>query len=279
MGMGCKSLSLSQINGITCMKLSLAGRNALVCGGSKGIGKASAIELSKLGANVVLLARSESSLSEALNELDISNGQKHSFLVADATQTEEVTRKISELVSDKVIHVLVNNSGGPAAGPVTDARPEQFISAFTHHLVTNHVISTLVIPGMKKDNYGRIINMISTSVKQPLENLGVSNTVRGAVANWAKTLANELAPFGITVNNVLPGATKTERLAEIIANTAAKTGKSQEEISEQMRKSVPMLRIGEAEEIAAAVAFLASPAASYITGINLPVDGGRTKSL
>jgi 3-oxoacyl-[acyl-carrier protein] reductase len=261
------------------MILSLKSKNALVCGASRGIGKASAIELAKLGANVTLLARTEPLLKSVLEELDTSMGQQHDYIVVDATRHDEVSFKILNLISKKTIHILVNNTGGPAAGPVSEADPAQFVSAFQHHLVTNHIITKLLIDGMKSVGFGRIINMISTSVKQPLDNLGVSNTVRGAVANWAKTLSNELASFGITVNNVLPGATNTERLEEIIQNNATKSGKTNSEISEQMRKSVPMQRIGEPEEIAAAVAFLASPAASYITGINLPVDGGRTKCL
>jgi 3-oxoacyl-[acyl-carrier protein] reductase len=261
------------------MDLSLINKNALVCGGSRGIGKASAIELANLGANVTLVARTESALIEAIAELDISQGQIHSYLVLDTQNEIDIRNKLGEQVSKHEFHVLVNNTGGPPSGPIVDAQAQQFEQAFRHHLVANHIISSLLIPGMKRSGYGRIINMISTSVKQPLENLGVSNTVRGAVANWAKTLANELAPFGITVNNVLPGATRTERLNEIIQSNAAKSGKSADEVATQMKNSVPMNRIGEPNEIAAAVAFLASPAASYITGINLPVDGGRTKSL
>lgn len=261
------------------MNLSLLNKNALVCGGSRGIGKASAAELALLGANVTLVARTEDTLRLALADLDISQGQQHDFLVMDSQNETDVYDKISSIASLKQYSILVNNSGGPAAGPVTEALPAQFEQAFRQHLVAGHIISSLLIPGMKANGYGRIINIISTSVKQPLENLGVSNTVRGAVANWSKTLANELAQFGITVNNVLPGATRTERLEEIIRNTAAKSGKTEEEVAGQMQGAVPMKRIGEPSEIGAVVAFLASPAASYVTGINVPVDGGRTKSL
>ncbi len=261
------------------MNLSLLGKNALVCGGSRGIGKASAIELALLGANVTLLARTESALQAAVSELECTQGQIHDYLVVDSQNEAEIREIIGNIVSKRHYNILVNNTGGPPAGAVTEALPQQFELAFRHHLVANHVISTLLIPGMKASGYGRIINIISTSVKQPLENLGVSNTVRGAVANWSKTLANEVAQFGITVNNVLPGATRTERLEEIIMNNAAKSGKTPDEVAAQMQSAVPMKRIGEAQEIAAAVAFLASPAASYITGINVPVDGGRTKCL
>jgi 3-oxoacyl-[acyl-carrier protein] reductase len=177
------------------------------------------------------------------------------------------------------LHILINNTGGPAGGPVFSASLDEFESAFTQHLKSNHMLAKAVVPSMKTAGYGRIINIISTSVKQPLDGLGVSNTIRGAVANWSKTLANELGEFGITVNNVLPGATGTERLTQIINNKANKTGKTVEEVTKIMQSAVPVKRFAKPEEIANAVAFLASPAASYINGVNLPVDGGRTKSL
>ena len=179
----------------------------------------------------------------------------------------------------KPIHILVNNTGGPAAGKISEATEDQFLSAFNAHLICNHIMSTALIPGMKTAGYGRIINIISTSVKAPLPNLGVSNTIRAAVANWSKTMANELGGFNITVNNVLPGATKTERLTGIISNNAAKSNSTEDAISQKMMAEIPMKRFGEAAEIANAVAFLASPAANYINGINLPVDGGRTANL
>lgn len=261
------------------MEYSLLKKNALVCGGSKGIGKAAAIALSKMGANLTIVARNTDTLESALQELDRTQGQHHQFMVIDMSSPEDVRRKINLQRIRKDYQILVNNTGGPAGGAVTEASEEEFQTAFTQHLLANHIITTLLIPGMKISGYGRIINIISTSVKQPLENLGVSNTVRGAVANWSKTMANELAEFGITVNNVLPGATHTERLDEIIKTNAKKSNKSEEEILAGMEAAIPMKRVGRPDEIAAAVAFLASPSASYITGINLPVDGGRTKSL
>ena len=177
------------------------------------------------------------------------------------------------------MHILVNNTGGPAGGQAIDAEVNEFTSAFNNHLICNHNLVQCVVEGMKSEGYGRIINIISTSVKQPLPNLGVSNTIRGAVANWAKTLANELGQFNITVNNVLPGATDTVRLKSIIETKAEKTGQSIDSIGEVMANQSPMKRIAKPEEIANAVAFLASPAASYINGINVPVDGGRTSCL
>jgi 3-oxoacyl-[acyl-carrier protein] reductase len=258
------------------MDLNLNGKNALVCGGSGGIGKASAIELSSLGASVTLLARTAGSLGDALKELHHGAGQEHDFIIADTADHDDLHKKIVGLVAQKRIHILVNNSGGPPAGAITGASIESFQKAFEQHLLANHLIAQLLIPGMKEVAYGRIINIISTSVKQPLPGLGVSNTIRAAVANWSKTLATELAPFQITVNNVLPGATETERLSSIISNKASRQGKETEETKAEMMSEIPMGRFGRPEEIAAAVAFLASPAAAYITGTQITVDGGRT---
>lgn len=262
------------------MDLNLLHKNALVCGSSQGIGMASAIELSSLGANVCLFARNEEKLKAVLSRLDTSKGQKHQYLLADFSKPNEVKERIEEFIAaGNIIHILINNTGGPPAGPAIDADIEAFRIAFNNHLINNHQLAQACVPGMKLSGYGRIINIISTSVKAPLKGLGVSNTVRGAVANWSKTLANELGEFQITVNNVLPGATNTVRLEAIIANKAAKSGKSLEEVQAEMAAEVPLKRVAEAEETAAAIAFLASPAASYINGVNLPVDGGRTASL
>ncbi|CAN5643688.1 SDR family oxidoreductase [soil metagenome] len=261
------------------MNLSLKGKTALVCGSTQGIGKASAIELAKLGATCVLIARDENRLAEAIKDLDTSSGQKHQFIVADFQHPHEVKEKAEAFAKTNTVHILVNNTGGPNSGPIVTADIEEFRITFNNHLICNHILMQAFLEGMKKEKYGRIINIISTSVKVPLKNLGVSNTIRAAVANWSKTLANEVAQFGITVNNVLPGATKTQRLQSIIQNKSEKTGESIDALSEEMTKEIPMGRFADPSEIAAAVAFLASPAASYITGINVPVDGGRTASL
>lgn len=256
--------------------MSLKGKNALVCGSSSGIGKASAIELSRLGANVTLLARNADALGEALMQLHREAGQEHDFIIADTTQHADLHQKIVGLVTLKKIHILINNTGGPPAGPIIDAGIDAFRQAFEQHLMANHLIAQLVVPGMKADHYGRIINIISTSVKQPLHGLGVSNTIRASVGNWSKTMATELAPFYITVNNVLPGATETDRLNAIVTNKAGKQGKTEDAVRDEMLAEIPMRRFGKPEEIAAAVAFLASPAAAYITGTQITVDGGRT---
>lgn len=256
------------------MNLNLTGKTALVCGSTQGLGYASAVELALLGCNVVLFARNEDSLKISLASLP-NNNQQHQYLVADFTDTSAVKTAIDAFVKNNNIHILVNNTGGPAGGPALTARPEEFLLAFNNHLINNHNLVQAVVPGMKAAGFGRIINIISTSVKIPLAGLGVSNTIRGAVASWAKTLATELGPWGITVNNVLPGFTKTSRADYVITKKAADTGKTEEAVMAELVAEIPAGRIGQPEEFGAAVAFLSSPAAAYINGINLPVDGGR----
>ena len=260
------------------MNLELNNKYALVCGSTAGIGKATAKALAEEGAIVTLIARNEDKLKAALSELP--QHRPHSYIVADFSNPTELGSKVEAFIKENHgFHILVNNTGGPKGGPVFSAEIAEFESAFTQHLKCNHVLAQTLVPFMKSEGYGRIINVISTSVKQPLDGLGVSNTIRGAVANWSKTLANELGQYGITVNNVLPGATGTERLTEIIKNKSAKTGKSEDEAADAMRQIVPAKRFAKPEELADAITFLASARAAYINGINLPVDGGRTKSL
>ncbi len=256
------------------MNLDLKNKTAIVCGSTQGLGYASAIELALLGSNVVLFARNEQSLKTAVQSLP-NNKQQHQYLVADFADTDVVKSCIDEFVKNNTVHILVNNTGGPAGGTALNAQPHEFLQAFSNHLINNHNLVQSVAPGMKTAGFGRIVNIISTSVKIPLAGLGVSNTIRGAVASWAKTLATELGPFGITVNNVLPGFTKTSRADYVIGAKAATTGKSEAEILEEIEAEIPARRIGKPEEFGAAVAFLCSPAAAYINGINLPVDGGR----
>ena len=262
------------------MNLDLKNKNAIVCGSTQGIGKACAIALAKLGANVTLVARNENELQKVITELDTSQKQTHDLVCADFSDPASLKGKIEKHIAiKKVIHILVNNTGGPAGGPIVDAKTEEFTQTFSNHLLCNHILMQAVVAGMKEVQFGRIINIISTSVKQPLKGLGVSNTIRAAVANWSKTLSMELAPFGITVNNVLPGATLTSRLTSLLDIKSKKTGASVDKLKEEMLREIPMNRFAQAIEVANAVAFLASPAASYITGINVPVDGGRTGSL
>jgi 3-oxoacyl-[acyl-carrier protein] reductase len=262
------------------MNLNLENKIAIVCGSTQGIGKSTAIELSLLGATIVLVARNEDKLKSVLAELDSSKGQKHSYIIADFTKPLELDKRLKEWVSaGNKVNILVNNTGGPKGGPIRNAGINEFLDAFNQHLICNHILVQNLYPVMKEEGYGRIINVISTSVKQPLNNLGVSNTIRGAVANWSKTLANELGEFNITVNNVLPGATNTDRLQTLAQIKSDQIKESVDSIFEEMASESPMKRIAQPEEIASAIAFLASPAASYINGINVPVDGGRTKSL
>jgi len=261
------------------MNIDLTNKNALVCGSSAGIGKASAMEMASLGATITLVARNEDKLKAVLSELPTSQGQDHNYLVADFTNPSALKETVIEATHLRRYHILINNTGGPKGGPIFSAEVNEFTQAFSNHLVCNQILVQNVVPGMKEAGYGRIINIISTSVKQPIDGLGVSNTIRGAVASWSKTLANELGPFGITVNNVLPGFTATDRLEDIIGNASKRFEGSEEKASNFMKSLVPARRFAEPSEIANAVTFLASEAASYINGINLPVDGGRTKSL
>jgi 3-oxoacyl-[acyl-carrier protein] reductase len=260
------------------MNLDLTGKTAVVCGSTQGIGKACAMELAALGARIVLIARNEEKLRATLEQLP-NQGAGHEYLLADFSSTQQVANAIQDFTSRHTAQILVNNTGGPPPGNILQADVESFRIAFNNHLINNHVLATALIPGMISSSYGRVINVISTSVKQPLPGLGVSNTIRAAVANWAKTLAGEVAVHGITVNNVLPGATQTPRLEQIMNNKSQKSGKTIDEIESEMTTEIPMKRLAHPHEIAHVVAFLATEAASYITGINLPVDGGRTSSL
>lgn len=253
--------------------------HALVAGSTQGIGRAAAAELALLGASVTLVARDAAKLAAVAGQLPVAAGQAHDFLVADFANPDDVLRAVEKKTAATHYHILVNNTGGPPAGAALDARAADFLQALNSHLICNHLLVQALVPGMKKLGYGRIINIISTSVKIPIAGLGVSNTTRGAVASWAKTLSLELASFGITVNNVLPGSTQTGRIEDIIRNRALRSGKPEAEIRQHMIDEIPAGRMATPEEVAAAIAFLATPAAAYINGINLPVDGGRTGSL
>ncbi len=272
----------------------LAGKNAVVCGSTRGIGEAVAEELARWGVNITLIARDGKLLKQTVAELNkdsqrrviplveegVVKKQKFGYIAADFDKPEKLKVKIESFVKENPItHILVNNSGGPPSGDILKAKTDEFNIAFKRHLICNHILVQALSPGMKKAKYGRIINIISTSVKEPIGGLGVSNTIRAAVASWAKTLSVELAPFGITVNNILPGATDTDRLKSIFETRSEQTGKSLDEIKKEWLAKIPAERFAKPEEIAFAAAFLASPAAAYINGINLPVDGGRLSSL
>lgn len=261
------------------MDITLTGKHALVCGSSRGIGQAIAMEMAAGGATVTVVARTRPALEEVLRKLPRDHDQPHDLIVADFSNPDQLEDRVLSLVARRPVQILINNTGGPPVGLAHTADTEEYREAFTRHLICSQVLVGAVLPGMRKAGYGRIINLISTSVKQPIEGLGVSNTVRGAVASWSKTLASELGPDNITVNNVLPGSTDTDRLAAIIRARAAAMDKSVETVIEAMQNRIPLKRFADPSEIANAVAFLASPAASYINGTNLPVDGGMIQSL
>ena len=261
------------------MDISLKGKWAVICGSSQGIGLATARELAVNGANCILLARNAEALKGVVGQLTKQDGQQHLWVAADFSDTAQVGDSIKGIISERRVEILINNTGGPKAGPILEAAPEAFELAFKQHLVNNQILARSVVPGMREAGYGRIINIISTSVKTPLQGLGVSNTIRLSVAAWSKTLANELGQYNITINNILPGLTRTVRLNDLMIHTAKVAGRDQSVVESQMKESIPMKRFGTPEEIANMIAFLASPAASYVNGANIAVDGGRTPAL
>lgn len=261
------------------MDLDLKGRHALVCGGSDGIGRAAAEELALLGADVTVLARREEALQKVAGTLPRGGGQQHGWIVADVVQTDALRAQVEALANGRPVHILINNTGGPPGGPAHSAHTGAFLEAFNRHLIANQALVQAVLPGMRAAAWGRIVNVISTSVKEPIVGLGVSNTVRGAVASWAKTLSRELAPMGITVNNLLPGFTETARIAQLVRDRSEASGESEAAVADAMRKLVPLGRFARPDEIGGVIAFLCSPAAGYINGVSLAVDGGRTYSI
>jgi 3-oxoacyl-[acyl-carrier protein] reductase len=261
------------------MDLDLTGKHALVCGGSEGIGRATAHELALLGADVTVLARRPEALQEVVAALPCCGAQQHGWISADVARTDTLRAQVEALAAGKPVHILVNNTGGPPGGPAHSADIAAFLDAFNKHLVANQAIVQALLPGMRAASWGRIVNVISTSVKEPIAGLGVSNTIRGAVASWAKTLSRELAPSGITVNNVLPGYTETGRITQIIHDRALASGQSEPAIIDGMRKTVPAGRFAQPGEIGGVIAFLCSPAAAYVNGVSLAVDGGRMQSI
>jgi 3-oxoacyl-[acyl-carrier protein] reductase len=257
--------------------LNLSGRTALVCGASAGIGAAAAQTLAQMGASVIALARSDEKLRAVIERLPVHKKAKHRFIACDLNDHLKLKSLIEAEVSasEGAIEILINNSAGPKGGPITEAAGDEFARAFHQHVLTSQLLVQIVLPGMKTRGYGRIVNVISTSVRMPIPGLGVSNVVRGATASWAKTLALEVAPWGITVNSVLPGYTKTERLSSLVKAAADRLKKSEKEIEDEWKAATPVKRFGEPQELAAAIGFLTSPAAGFITGVALPVDGGR----
>ena len=257
--------------------MNFKGASVVVCGGSDGIGKSCAILFANNGANVTIVARDKSKIENVINSLNNDQGQSHNSVCVDFNDPHELQRVIHDKL-DKEIDILINNSGGPHGGLLEDSSLEEFKVAFDRLMLSSQVISTFALENMKKQKYGRIINIISTSIKQVIPGLGVSNTIRGAVAQWGKTLALEVGEYGITVNNVLPGYTKTDRLAELSLEKSKALNITQDKIEEIWAESTALKRLAMPEEIAHSILFLASDKASYITGHNLAVDGGRYKT-
>ncbi len=261
------------------MDLNLTGKHALVCGASEGIGRAAARELALLGCDVTVLARRADALAAVAAELPRQGAQAHGWIAADVSEHAALSAQVQALAAGKPVRILVNNTGGPPGGPAHAAEDAAYLDAFNRHLLANHALLRAVLPGMRAAQWGRVVNVISTSVKEPIAGLGVSNTIRGAVASWAKTLSRELGGDGITVNNVLPGYTRTARIEQIVADRARSSGQTPEAVIEAMRKTVPAARFAEPDEIGACIAFLCSPAAGYVNGVSLAVDGGRMQSI
>jgi 3-oxoacyl-[acyl-carrier protein] reductase len=259
--------------------LDLKGRHALVCGASQGIGKAAALELASLGCTVTLLARSPDKLAALRPILQRAGARETHMLVADLDDRAGLERAVKDHVA-KVgpIHILLNNTGGPPSGPLLEAKDEDFLKPYGRHLLASHLLVQILAPGMKEAGYGRIVNVLSSSVREPIQGLGVSNTIRATMASWAKTLSRELPP-GITINSILPGYVDTERLTELSTQMGLRSGKGSNAVRQGWTDATPEGRLGRPEELGAVIAFLCSPAASFVRGVVLPVDGGRLFSI
>lgn len=258
------------------MKTNLQGKTALVCGATKGIGRAIAHNLAEEGVKIIALARNEDDLKKLIRDLP---GSGHSLLSLDLNQHNEIKLQISKLAQTGTIDILINNSAGPKPGPVHEAQIEELTNAFGQHILSAQTLAQCLLPAMKRQKFGRIINIVSTSVKCPIPGLGVSNTIRGAMASWSKTLAYELAKDGITVNCILPGYTKTERLQSLIEHKAKANNRSVNEEEDVWKQEVPAGRFADPKEIANLATFLASDLASYLTGTAIAMDGGKTPNL
>ncbi len=256
------------------IQLELSGRRALVCGASAGLGRSIALALAGLGAEVIVLSRSRERLAPLISELRSAGAPGARFIVSDLDDLADFRERVAGIE----VQIVVNNTGGPEPGVLMREPAEKLAAAFSRHVLASHILMQAALPAMKRASYGRFINVLSTSVREPLDNLGVSNTIRGAMASWAKTLSRELPP-GITINNVLPGFHATERLQALQEATASRLGVSLEDVEREWLASVPEARIGDPDEFAQVVAFLCSPAANYVRGTSIPVDGGRLRSI
>ncbi len=262
------------------MELGLGGKVALVAASSRGLGRAVAEELAREGCRLVLCARGEDALREAAAAMREAHGVEIVDVVADLGEPAGIARVLEAAASAfGRVDVLVTNTGGPPAGPFESHSAEAWRTAVRQNLESVVELSRGVLPGMKERRWGRIINVTSIAVKQPVDNLILSNSVRAAVTGFARTLANEVAPFGITVNNVMPGYTRTQRVDELAERNASLRGTSAADQLAVWEGQIPMGRLGEPAEFGAMVAFLASERASYTTGASIPVDGGWIRGL
>jgi len=262
------------------MDFGLKDRVAVVAAASKGIGYAAARELAREGARVFLCSREEARASDAARKIHDETGATVAGIAADVTD-EQAAERFVEVARERAgrIDILVTNAGGPPSSTFAQTDLEMFRTAFELNALSAIRLAKLVLPGMCEQKWGRVVNITSVSVKQPIEGLLLSNTVRAGLTGWAKTVSTEVAPDNVTVNNVAPGYTLTERQEELAQARARALGKPKEEIIASWATQGPMRRMGRVEEIAAAVAFLASDRASYITGVTLQVDGGWVRSL
>jgi 3-oxoacyl-[acyl-carrier protein] reductase len=255
--------------------LSLKGRHALVCGASAGIGHAAAMELARLGATVSPLARSADKLATVAQNVVRAGAPAAHPIVADLEDRAALRAKVEgHLRAHGPVHILVNNQGGPPHGPLVEAKEEDFLKAYGRIQLASHLLVQLTLPGMRAAGYGRIVNVLSTSVREPIPGLGIGNTVRASMAAWSKTLSRELPP-GVTINSILPGYTETERLSELAGEMAKRSGRSPADVAAHWVAGTPEGRLGRPEELGAVIAFLCSPAASFVRGQALAVDGGR----
>ena len=261
------------------MLISLQGKRALIGGSSRGIGKAVAWQLAESGASVTLMARSEGLLQELVSDLPNTDGQQHGYLVVDFTDFEVYQRIINDFFRNNTVDILVNNTHGPKAADSLELDVQDYQEAFDTLFKSVVYTTSLALEHMISQRWGRIINVASISVKEPLSYLALSNTLRAAVVTWAKTLSRDVAEHQITVNNILTGYFDTERIAQLNAKKAAQLGIKVEEVRASMEEQVPMKRIGKPEEYGALVTFLSSDQAAYISGTNIPIDGGLLKSL
>ncbi|MEW6265860.1 MAG: SDR family oxidoreductase [Thermodesulfobacteriota bacterium] len=262
------------------MDLGLTGRIALVCGGSKGLGRAAATALAKEGAKVIIAARGQEALNQAAADITNLTGAEVTPVSADLSDPEQARLLArSALSAWGRVDVLINNAGGPPAGLFLDFSDQDWEAAIRLNFLSAVVLTRELVPGMKERRWGRVINFTSIAVKQPIDGLILSNAVRAAVHGWAKSLSNELAAFGVTVNNVLPGYTLTERVRNLSLTLGRQRGVSPEKIIEEYEAQIPMNRLGRPEDFGHLAAFLASDLAGYITGASIPIDGGYYKGL